>query len=132
MTFVVSVVGLDNALQSLDGSRFGAAVQRAVERSGQALRDDTKRLPPVSAKRTGYDARGIPVDSGRMRQSIQSRQITAIAAEIFAPVNYSGYVHDGTSRVPARPFFDWALEAGTAERIAQIFDKELSQALDGE
>ena len=33
-----------------------------------------------------------------------------MAAEIFTGVHYGGYVHGGTSRMPARPFFTWQLE----------------------
>ena len=33
-----------------------------------------------------------------------------MAAEVYTGVSYGGYVHQGTARMPARPFFTWQLE----------------------
>jgi hypothetical protein len=70
--------------------------------------------------------KGIPVDTGRMRQSIQKRKIALLAAEVDAPTNYSRFVHDGTREMPARQFFVWALDDfGGRERLAQVVSRYL-------
>lgn len=98
---------------------FGIAVQRSAE----ALRDHTKKMRPVSAATTGYGTKGIPVDHGRLRQSIHKKQLSRLAAGVFPKVKYGAYVHDGTSKVPARPFFEWSLELGAQRQIDGIFER---------
>lgn len=110
----------------------------AVVRSGEALRDHTKKLRHVSAKTTGYGVKGIPVDTGRLRQSIHSKRLRKLAVGVFPKVKYGVYVHDGTHRshssyddymqdssngIPPRPFFVWALELGAQKEIDDIFDR---------
>lgn len=123
----VEIVGLDKMLAAADPTRFDRAVERILERGVQAWRDNSKKLPPVSAKTTGYGEKGIPVDSGRLRQSIQSRRISSIAAEVYTPVKYASHVHDGTSRVPERPFFVWSFEFGTQVDLERIVTEEFSR-----
>lgn len=98
-----------------------AVYGEAVGRAGATLRDETKKLPPVSATRTGYQARGIPVDTGRMRQSLSSKKLSLLAAGVMTNTNYGGYVHEGTIRMPSRPFFEWSLEMGAQRKIDDIF-----------
>jgi hypothetical protein len=93
----------------------------AVKRGGQTLADETKRMRPVSAKTTGYGAKGIPVDSGRLRQSIRSRSLSLLAAGVSPFVGHGIHVHEGTNKMPARHFFDWALELGAQKKIDQHF-----------
>lgn len=96
---------------------------QAVQRSAEALRDDVKKLPPVSAKTTGYGAKGIPVDTGFLRQSIRKKNINKLAAGVSPKARYGAPVHDGTKHMQARPFFEWALELGSQEKIDNIFDR---------
>jgi HK97 gp10 family phage protein len=110
MTVVVQIDGFDKFMELLDPDRFIREIDRALQVSSSTLRDMTKQMPPVSAKRTGLSAIGLPVDTGRMRQSIRSQKTGFLDYEVIADVNYSGYVHDGTSRMPERPFFKWLLE----------------------
>lgn len=124
----VQIAGLDKVEAMLDPGAFETALGRGIERAAEAVRDDSKRMPPVSAARTGFDAHGIPVDTGRMRQSIQKRKLALLAAEVYADTNYSKFVHDGTSRMQARPFFEWELvDFGGKERIAAIISESLSR-----
>lgn len=128
MTEIISK-GADRLIRELAGypdkaaDIFGQAVNRAAEK----LRDTAKTLPPVSVARTGYDAKGIPVASGRMRQAIQKKNLSQFAAGVTARVDYAPFVHDGTSKMKARPFFDWALELGALEQIDKIFDDAASR-----
>jgi HK97 gp10 family phage protein len=61
-----------------------------------------------------------PVDTGRLRASITA-DVKGLEANIGTDVEYAGFVHDGTYKMPARPFLfsaaDGILE-GLEERIA--------------
>jgi hypothetical protein len=128
----ITITGIGNLTALLSDQNLTKALSRSIALSAQTLRDDTKKLPPVSARGTGYGAKGIPVDTGRMRQSIIARQISQFAAGVAAPVHYAKYVHDGTGKVPARPFFQYALEDfGTLKKIEIIFNEQISKAFGG-
>lgn len=124
----VVISGLEQIQAMVDVSAFERALDRGIERAAEAIRDDTKRLPPVSAARTGYGTKGIPVDTGHMRQMVQKRKVALMAAEIYVGTNYAGYVHQGTGRMPARPFLEWQLnDFGGKEKIATIVSEHLSR-----
>jgi hypothetical protein len=109
----ITIEGLDKFLTVLDPARAVRELDKAVNRAAEVLRDDTKKMPPVSKDRTGFDAKGIPVapvSGGTLRQSIQKRRVALMAAEVYVGVGYGENVHQGTSRMPARPFFTWQLE----------------------
>lgn len=124
----VQIVGKEALDRKFDGfqGHAGKAIDRAVQRGGELLRDFTKKMPPVSAKRTGYNARGIPVDTGRLRQSIQKRKLQQFAAGVAPGVKHGLYVHEGTDRMQARPYFDWALEMGAEKEIDALFVDSIS------
>lgn len=92
----------------------------AVQKAGLAFQRHTKTLPPVSAKTTGYDARGMPVDTGHLRRNIKKRRIQQLAAGVFGGAKYSKFVHQGTSKMRKRPFFQWSLELGGFRKIDAI------------
>ncbi len=123
MSVQVTVEGFDNILTVLDPVRAVREVDSAVDRSAVALRDETKRMPPVSVERTGYAAKGIPVApkyGGTMRQGIEKKKIGLMAADVFTGgggSGYGGYVHDGTSKMQARPFFQWLLDDFSGREI---------------
>ncbi len=109
MNVAVEIEGIEAWLKVTDGDRFLVEMDRTLRQGSAMLRDAAKRMPPVSAKRTGYAALGIPVDTGLTRQKIVSKKNGPLDYSDVAETNYSGYVHDGTSRMPARPFFAWLL-----------------------
>jgi len=112
MSMQIVIEGLDKIESMVDPQRLGIGLDQALQRSAQVWRDDTKKMPPVSASRTGYGAKGIPVapkHGGTLRQMIQSRRVSSIAAEVFGGAQYTPFVHEGTSKMPARPFFEWSL-----------------------
>lgn len=106
----IEISGIDKLLSVCDPHRFVAEMDKGINRAAEVLRDETKRMPPVSAKTTGYGAPGIPVDTGRLRQSIQKQQLSLLAAGVVVPVDYAQHVYEGTSKMPGRPFFKWVLE----------------------
>jgi len=135
MSFQVTIDGFDRIQGIVDPVRFDNAIDKALVRSGQILRDETKKMPPVSASRTGYGAKGIPVApkyGGTLRDEIYSKRMSRLAVGIIAPVGYSLYVHQGTSKMPGRPFFRWALEVfGVSKLIENEFTRQISNSLNG-
>jgi len=86
----------------------------------------------VSAKTTGYGAKGIPVDSGRMRQSIHKRRISNIAAGVVTPVGYGEKVRFGAATMLGRESLHFALEDfGAMAKIDGIVQEELSRDFAG-
>lgn len=130
MSVSVIIDGLDKMIAVCDPQRFVAEVDRAVFISATHIRDITKQIPPVSAKRTGYAALGIPVDTGLMRQRLISRKNGVMDASVTAETDYSKMVHDGTSRMPARPFFTWTLQNfGGLESIELLISAALQRVV---
>jgi hypothetical protein len=127
----IEISGLDSVTRMLQGASQQNTYDRILDRCAQAWADETKKMPAVSAKTTGYGTKGIPVDTGRLRQSIHSRRISSIAAGVVAPVQYASFIHEGTGVMPDRPFFDWALELGGLRRMEGIVNEELSRSMNG-
>src|SRR3954470_10867520 len=125
----VQISGLDKIIQNIGPAQTQKAISLATKRSAERLRDDTKLLPPVSAKTTGYEAEGIPVDTSRMRNAIHTFDVSLLATGVIADVGYSGYVRDGTLKMPGRDFFAFALQSGTREKIKQIYEDYLKRAV---
>src|SRR5689334_1939205 len=124
MSVTVTIQGLDRWRQVLDPSRLTAEVDRAIQQAAQQLSNDTQNLPPVNKARSGWDAKGVPVApkyGGSLRQSIHAQRLGLLAAGVVTGVSYGSYVHDGTSKMPARPYFQWLLEdfdgLGTVEGL---------------
>jgi HK97 gp10 family phage protein len=68
-----------------------------------------------------------PVDTGRLRQGHGVR-IGAFEAAVFNPVNYGLYVHEGTKRMKARPFYKNAIERESGN-INGIFEQHVNNIL---
>ncbi len=122
--------GFETIQRTLAPERLDTACNRILDRSGAVWRDGTKKMPPVSATRDGYNAKGMPVATGLTRQEINARRLQDLATGVFGGTYYSGFVQQGTSRVPPRDFFAWALELGVWEQIQAIVAEELSHAID--
>lgn len=116
-----------------DLKRFGAKAEvvysKAVTEASQQYRDFVKRMPAVSAPRDGYRKRGMPVDTGNLRRAIRARKISKLAAGVGIGLparKYGRSVHEGMttrsgSKVPGRPFLQWALRMGAMRKIDQVF-----------
>ena len=123
MSVTVTFEGLDKMMEICDPARFTREIDREVGLIAARLRDETKKMPPVNKQRNGFEAIGIPVAplyGGGLRQSIQARKVALMAADVFTGVNYGEYVHDGTSRMPARPFFQWMLDYFQGREIIEV------------
>ena len=76
-----------------------------------------------------------PVMTGALRDSIRVERPTPHTAKLLAggvgfidpltgkPVDYAKYVHDGTSRIPARPFLTQALMSEKLNIAREILHK---------
>lgn len=130
----MTLEGFDRILTMLDPARARREVESAVTLATATLRDMTKKMPPVSASRTGYGAKGIPVapkHGGTLRQQIRSRKLGVLMGEVYGGARYTGHVHDGTSKMPARPFFNWVLQDfGGNDAVRMIVESALKRLID--
>lgn len=58
----------------------------------------------------GYAKTVVPVDTGNLKNSIQTMMESDVSAVVGTPVHYAIYVEFGTSRMAARPYLLPALE----------------------
>lgn len=90
----------------------------------------TRRAEVIVAK-AARDIEGgaknrCPVDTGNLKNSIQSRQTGPAAWEVRVGAEYGIYVHDGTRVMRPRPFL---VQAVDAERAA--FEAAVAQLIRG-
>lgn len=68
-----------------------------------------------------------PVDTGRLRGGHKTR-VGAFEAAVYNPVDYALYVHEGTRKMRARPFYKLAAE-DSKDKINSIFDKHVANII---
>ena len=125
MQVIIKVKGLTQVQKDLAQfpEKAKSVYDNAIQQAGREFRDFTKTLPPVSVRTTGYDAKGMPTDIGNMASRITKRKIQALAAGVVGGAHYSGYVHEGTRKMRARPYFEWSLELGGLTKIDDILKR---------
>ncbi len=72
-----------------------------------------------------------PVDTGTLRRgviSMGSVRVEKTKAIISPNVEYALYVHEGTSKMRKRPFFQWGLDSAKS-KIQKIFTKRINNVL---
>lgn len=62
----------------------------------------------------------VPVDTGYLKNSIESRMTSPMQAEITVGAEYGVHVEYGTTKMPARPFLSPAIDRVRAPFIAAI------------
>jgi HK97 gp10 family phage protein len=114
--FTIRIEGLDEARALL-----AKYPERARKEFGEAISKTVRAVKVESQRRS-------PVDTGRMRTSINVVRETPTEGEVAAGVNYAIFVHEGTRHMRGRPFMRDAvtsLEAGIkrffTEAAANIF-----------
>ena len=126
----VRIIGIDEIKQMLESQKMRDAISAGVQKAAQVVRDGVKLMPPVSAKSTGYGPEGIPVDTSRLRNSIDAQQTALFGASVQPHVDYQNYVYEGTSRMPPRPFFDWFLnDFGGLEKIQKTLEDAINKGM---
>lgn len=69
-----------------------------------------------------------PVDTGRLRADIRTDlriQSNEVKGVIFNNVHYALFVHEGTSRMRARPYFKQAIEGGSRIELERVLRRDL-------
>lgn len=69
----------------------------------------------------------VPVDTGRLRASIQLMWVGNLLIEVFTVVEYAGYVEWGTRYMRAQPYFRPAYEQ-TFQEVIQLIAQTMYQA----
>lgn len=67
-----------------------------------------------------------PVDTGFLRGAGYSTSFEALVGRVENNASYALFVHDGTSKMDARPFMEWGIDDGMSQ-VNDIFDKCLSE-----
>ncbi len=76
----------------------------------------------------GQSKTNTPVDTGRLRGS-HRMAFSKLRGEVGPDTNYMVYVHEGTSRMRARPFLENAVKSKNGE-IQTIFEEALQKTLE--
>lgn len=67
-----------------------------------------------------------PIDTGFLRGPGMTTTFQTLVGHIGNSAPYAEYVHDGTSKMAARPFFDWGAEAGESQ-AQRMFSDAITQ-----
>lgn len=103
-------------------------LHRAITRNPELVKREAKvlfqrvgsyidRFLATSPWRIGGNGGGIPYQTGELLRNSRNRRYGANSMLIFTDENtvpYARFVHDGTSKMKARPYYEAAM-AGTAE-----------------
>jgi HK97 gp10 family phage protein len=106
---------------------------KAFNRAGKDVNKAMMNMLEEYARYTERYAKQVtPVDTGRLRTSIGYEMGNMEARVGTHNVKYATFVHEGTSKMRARPFLKWGFEfAGrkfTDKSFASRLDKELADS----
>lgn len=76
----------------------------------------------------GKSRERTPIDTGFLRGPGMNTTFDALTGHIGNDAPYASFVHDGTSKMSARPFFEWGIEAGESQ-VQKTFDEAINQFL---
>lgn len=79
----------------------------------------------------GGSKKRTPVKTGTLRRSETSRVEGSglkVRGIVGTNIVYGPFVHNGTRRMPARPFFEWGLQ-DSRDRIVAVFEQAAGQFL---
>lgn len=104
------------------------AFKKATERVNKAVEEETRKQLKESTIRIESDAKRLaPVDTGRLRSSIK-REIEDESARVYSDVEYAVHQEFGTSKAPAQPFMQPAVEL-ERKRLPAEFRKNIKDAI---
>lgn len=120
----ITIKNLDEFEKAMANSPkiVGKHLSRAVQIAGNEFLAGT--IQNIKSSRNMWKS---PIDTGFMWNTIFIRT-TALEAVIYPVADYAIFVHEGTNRMRARPFFEITkdTESGNIERI---FENELEKAM---
>ena len=106
---------LSDLASALKGINLSGALQSTIEKFAFSIERASKQVTPVK--------------TGLLRGSILA-EIKPLWAMISPHTNYAAFIHEGTSRIQARPFMTWGLEAtyskygyDTSELFSEVKEK---------
>lgn len=100
----------------------------ALQQAAKAVQDGHELIQRVVLTVEAQAKRVTPVDTGTLRRSITSRTLTRTQGVVGTNVSYGRYVHEGTRRMPGRPFLRQGLEA-SASQIDRILKQHGERVL---
>lgn len=103
--------------------RGGKELAKKFRNMGRQTQDRVDQILLKAGFMIERDAKNnTPVDTGRLRSSVSTRLVAANrkSVEVGTNVKYARFVHDGTSKVPARPFLTSAMEKNKI-KILRLF-----------
>ena len=108
--------------------QFAAKMSAAAEklRSAQPLMD---KIGQVALARS---LPKVPIRTGELYQSVGMRS-DATTATLYATAEHAGFVHEGTSRMAARPFLRMGIEdsLGEIEDLVRQFGEDVLAGVSG-
>lgn len=117
MSIAIEIKGLDEMKRAFNNSPAEAvkAFDVAIQRSIFLIENNSKQVTPV--------------DTGFLRETGMVTSFEALIGRLDNTAPYATYVHDGTKKMEARPFFDQGIEASQAD-VDKFFDEALSNLVD--
>lgn len=92
MSVTIKVIGAEKVIKKLDLSnkRIADAVTESIKATSLKVSNVAKQI--------------VPVDTGRLKSSIQISNLTKVSAEVGTNVEYAPYVEFGTNKQRAQPY----------------------------
>lgn len=106
--------------------KLANAMKRAGKDATKAMMD---MLEEYARYTESYAKQTTPVDTGRLRTSIGYRMGNMEASVGTHNVKYATFVHEGTSKMRARPFLKWGFEFASRKFDDRAFASKLSKEL---
>lgn len=72
------------------------------------------------AKAAEFEVIAHAYDTGRLAEGFIVTRIKSLSWRIINIVHYASFVHDGTTKMRARPFFQWAFDSRAGETVARL------------
>lgn len=105
---------------------FEVLLQSRIERIADELVPRASRIVQETAYDVEADAKRLaPVDTGALRNSIMTRMVSPLRAEIAPHVEYAAYQEYGTVHMPAHPYMRPAArrhEAAFQRRLRELVE----------
>jgi len=118
--YEVKIVGLEEFKKALQRNpqRVASEVKAFLTRAIAAYNRGIIRSP----WRVGGSGGGVPVLTGNLRDTHRN-EISAWQARIYPTAPYAQFVHEGTSRMRARPWLDYVQQQKDSE--VQNLEKQM-------
>lgn len=101
---------------------------KAFEKAPQIVKKELKEaMTKAIIMLQGAAITETPVDTGRLRSAHQIK-VGAFESKVYNKVQYASFVHDGTSRMRARPFYEWAKDK-KEDDMTRVFEKGLDNII---